>query len=342
MFNKSYKYQVYPSVEQEKIINKTFKACNFVYNHYLKIQKDLFKRGKKKMSAYDCIKDLTELKKKVTWLNEVSSQALQCTLKDLNAAYQKFLEECTDFPKFKSDDDYWQSYTTRGSIHYRGEYIQIPTLGLVKTKNKLSPEGRILTVTVSKEPSGKYYVSLHCTDIEMKAFAITEKSVGLAFGKESICVISDGNVYKNPNALKQSFDKLAKLQRDLQRKVKGSANYEKARVKVAKLQEKIRNQKLDYLHKLTTDLIRNYDVLYIQELEISNAKLKIIDVSYQNLINMLKYKAEYYGREIVFVTKDVQLDANTSDVEYLKCKAKEILQAGSEQPSGQVELPQAA
>lgn len=334
---RAYKYRIYPNKEQRVKIEKTFEACRFVYNYYLQMQIDLYESGEKKMSVFDCIKDLTELKMKETWLKEVSSQALQYSLQNLNTAYQKFFKEHTGFPKFKSEKTYRQSYITKGTIHYLGKYIKIPTLGLVKTKNKLVPEGRIVNVTVSKEPSGKYFVSLCCDDVAIVPLLATGKVAGLALGIENICVTSDGKFYKNQNNLQQSLDKLAKLQRELSRKEKGSANYEKARIKVAKLHEHIANQRKDYLQKVTTDLIRNYDVLYMEDPEIkqviqeSDLALKIADASLYKFIFMLKYKAEYYGKRIIFVNKDVLLDANTYDVEYLRGKAEEILYAGLDQ-----------
>ena len=343
---KAYKYRIYPNKEQRTKIEKTFKACRFVYNYYLQMQIELYEDGKKKMSIFDCIKDLTELKKKEDWLKEVDSQALQYSLQNLNAAYQNFFKKHTGFPKFKSENTYRKSFNTKGTIHYLGNHIKLPKLGLVRTRNRLVPEGRIISVTVSKEPSEKYYASLCCTEVEVEPISATGKVAGLALGIEKICVTSDGEVYINQNNLKQSLDKLAKLQREMQRKEKGSANYEKARIKVARLHEHIANQRKDYLQKITTELIRNYDVLYMEDPEIkqvmqeSDVALEIADASLYNFIFMLKYKAEYYSKEVIFVKKDVLLDTNTYDIEYLRSKAEEILYAGLEQQ--QEELPNAA
>lgn len=334
---KAYKYRIYPNREQEEKIDITFKACRFVYNYYLQKQIDLYKNGEKRLSAFDCMKDVTELKKDELWLNGVSSQSLFYAIGDLDIAYKKFFKEHTGFPKFKSEEVHRQSYCTKGSIHYKGNYIKIPKLGFVRTRNKLVPEGRFLSITISKEPSGKYFVSLCCDDVAIVPLLATGKVAGLALDIENICVTSDGKFYKNQNNLQQSLDKLAKLQRELSRKEKGSANYEKARIKVAKLHEHITNQRKDYLQKVTTDLIRNYDVLYMEDPEIkqviqeSDLALKIADASLYKFIFMLKYKAEYYGKRIIFVNKDVLLDANTYDVEYLRGKAEEILYAGLDQ-----------
>lgn len=306
---KAYKYRIYPNKKQREMIAKTFGCCRFVYNHYLAKRIELYEKNKETFSYVQCANDLTNLKKELEWLKEADATALQSSLRDLDMAYQKFFKEHSGYPKFKSKKTHRLSYRTNGCIHYQDKYIKLPKLGMVKTKNKLIPQGRILNATVSQEPSGKYYVSLCCTDVDIPKYDKTNNQIGIDLGIKEFCITSDGEMIPNPKYLKNSLDKLAKLQRQFSRKTRGSANYNKARIKVARLQERISNQRKDFLQKISTDLIRNNNVICIEDLQIKNMTKNhslsqaISDVSWYEFTRQLEYKAEWHGRQIVKVDK---------------------------------------
>ena len=311
---KAYKYRIYPNKTQQELIQKTFGCSRFVYNYFLDLKIREYNDNKKSLSYYDMSKLLTQLKKENEWLKEPDKDSLQKSLKDLDNAYQKFFKEHTGFPKFKSKKDRHKSYRTscaNNNIRFEDRRIKLPKLGYVKVRDKQIPQGRILNATISQEPNGHYYCSLCCTEVVLPQYPKTNKNVGIDLGIIDFAILSDGIIIDNPNFYEKSEKKLAKLQRELSRKTIGSSRWDKARIKVANLQKHISNQRQDFLHKLTTTIIRNYDVIVIEDLNVKSLKetdnklrnKRVSDVSWSEFRRQLTYKANWYEKELVVVDR---------------------------------------
>ena len=270
--HQGFKFRLYPTQEQTILINKTIGCTRYVYNHFLDLRIKLYEAEQKTLNFNACCLELTQLKKQIEWLNEVDSMSLQQSVKDLDKSYQKFFKEKKGFPKFKSKKNLKQSYRTnanKGSIEVESNRIRLPKLGWVKFAKSREVNGKILSATIRRNPSGKYFISLLC-EVDIQPLLMVDHAIGIDLGIKELAVTSAGEHFGNPKYYRKYERKLKQLQRKLSKKQKGSRNRDKVRIKVAKAHETIRNCRQDFLHKLSTKLINENQVICLEDLKVEN------------------------------------------------------------------------
>ena len=304
---KTYKYKLYPNKLQEEQIQKTFGCCRFVYNQTLAYRKDKYEKDKKSMSKIDCNNYVNQiLKKEYEWLKEVDKFALTNSVYNMDSAYQKFFKEHTGYPKFKSKHNHKKSYTTNLTgknieVSFENNKIKLPKLKWIRAKTHREFTGKIKSATISQVPSGKYFV-LILVETEHIPIESTGDCIGFDLGIKDLLITSNGENFDNIRTTKKYEDKLAKEQRRLSHKKKGSKNWNKQRIKVARIHEKIHNTRIDNLHKISHKLISENQVIVSEDLAVSNmvknhnlAKA-ISDCGWYELTRQISYKAEWNNR----------------------------------------------
>jgi putative transposase len=310
MINKTYRFRIFPTAEQEILLAKHFGCTRYVYNYFLNERKKQYQSDKKTDNYYKQSAALTKLKKEedTKWLKEVNSQTLQFALRSLDTAFLNFFRGNAQFPKFKSKK-HKNTFTIPQFGKLEDGKIIIPKFkGGIKVKTHRDVNGKIGKMNITKTPTGKYYVSIF-TEQEVEELPKTNKQVGIDLGLKDFVITSDNKKFKNNRYTKKYARKLKKAQQHLARKQKGSNGFEKQKLKVAKIHEKIANCRLDTLHKVSKKLVETYDLISVEDLNvkgmIKNHKLSkhIADASWGNFITLLQYKCDWYGKELVKVNR---------------------------------------
>ena len=310
---RSTKYRIYPNAEQEVLLSKHFGCVRWLYNRALASKKEAWETEKRNVTRYDLSAELPELKKaeETCWLKEVNSQSLQATLVNLDMAYTRFFREKKGFPKFKSKH-HRQSFQVPQSGVVGDDFIQIPKVGKLKASISRQIEGRVKTITISKTPTGKCFASVLVEDgIELlEKLPVTESgTVGIDLGLKHYAVLSTGEVIANPRPLKKSLKRLQRAQRRLSKRIKGSTNRNKQRKVVARIHERVSNTRNNFLHQLTTRLVRDNqtDSFAIEDLAVANMcknhrlARSIADAGWGTFRTLLEYKAERAGKNVLVI-----------------------------------------
>jgi len=304
--NYVYRFRLYPTKEQEKFLKQEAGNIRFVYNYFLALAKDKYQKEKTKWNYYEYKKLLPKLKKEFEFLKLSNSQSLQESLKNLDKAFKSFFKGLADFPKFKKKKK-TNSISIPQHFEIIGNRVKIPKLkSLIKFKKHRTIKGKIKSISIAITPSGKYYLNV-LVDKTINLLPKTNKIIAIDMGLTDFIVTSENQAVKNPKHFKKLERRLKLWQRKLSRKEKGSNNFKKWSKRVAKLYEKITNAKNDFLHKLSRKLIDENQVIIVENLNIKglikNKKLSkhIHQASWYKFINMLEYKANFYGRELIKV-----------------------------------------
>jgi putative transposase len=307
---KSYKFKLLPNEEQKILLNKHFGSVRFIYNHFLYQKQQQYLETKKSDGYNKQASILTEMKKKdeYEWLKEINSQTLQYNLQQLDDSFKRFFKGKSKFPKFKRRKGK-NSFTVPQFVSIVNNHLKIPKFkNGVKLIQHREINGIIKRATLSKTPTNEYFVSI-LVEENYQPFEKTGAVVGIDLGLKDFIVTSDGVRYKNKKHFNKYQRKLKKAQQHLSRKQKDSKRFEKQRLKVAKIYKKTTNTRLDLLHKISHDLVKNNDIICIEDLNIKgmikNPKLSkhIQDASWGEFIKQLKYKAEWNDKEIVTIDR---------------------------------------
>lgn len=335
---KSYKFRLYPNEFQKQMIEKTFGCKRFVYNHFLAKSIEDYQSSGKSNSYNQNSKELTSLKKKLSWLAEVDSWSTQNALRDLDSAYQNFFRRVKSgqkpgFPKFKkkcSKQSYKTTNPNKLPLPVKDSKVRLPKIGWVKFKQDREIVGRWLSMTISRNPSGRCFISINCCEVLYQEYETTGAMIGIDLGLKDFAITSDGIKIDNPKFLRKCEKRLKMLQRRLSKKQKGSKNREKARIAVAKQHEKISNKRTDFLQKLSTYLVKNHDLIALESLRVKamvrnhNLAKSISDASWSEFVRMLSYKCNWNRKILVQIDTFFPSSQRCSNCGYKNSQVKDL------------------
>lgn len=330
--NYTYNYRLYPTEEQKELIDKHFGCSRFVFNHYLNKEQQHYLNNKEDIEAkrikgflnyYDNANDLTQLKQEKEWLKEVNAQTLQATLKHLESAYRGFFQKRTKFPRFKSKKAR-QSFCVPQRVKIRANKLYIPKFKEgIKIKLHRELIGKFLIASIVKTKANKYFVNI-TVELDIKQIPKNKKDIGIDCGIKNFLITSNGEVFDNKHFYKKIEKKLKYLQKQASKKVKDSNNRKKANLKVAELFEYINNCKKDYLHKISIQLIRENQTIYVEDLNVKgmlsnhNLAKSIQEMSWYEFVRQLEYKAKWYGRNLVKIDRFYPSSKTCNNCGYIK------------------------
>lgn len=330
--NYTYNYRLYPTEEQKVLLDKHFGCSRFIFNYYLNKEQQHYLNNKEDIEAkrvkgflnyYDNAKDLTTLKQSEVWLKEVNAQMLQATLKHLESAYRGFFQKRTKFPRFKSKKSR-QSFCVPQHLSIEDNKLYIPKFKKgIKINLHRKLIGKFVTASIVKTKANKYFVNI-TVELDIKPLPKSKNDIGIDFGIKNFLITSNGEVFDNKHFYKKLEPKLKYLQKQLSKKVKGSKNKKKANLKIAELFEYITNCKKDYLHKISIQLIRENQTIYIEDLNVkgmlSNHHLakSIQEMSWYEFVRLLEYKAKWYGRNLIKIDRFYPSSKTCNHCGYIK------------------------
>jgi len=327
---RAYRFRFYPTPEQEHILARTFGCVRYAYNYMLRLRTDAWFNEQKRIGYHDTSALLTELKKtpEHAWLNDVSSVPLQQALRHLQTAFNNFFAKRARYPVFKRKDGRQAAEYTTSAFKWDGKTLKLAKMDAplaIRWSRKLPKAASVTTVTVSKDAGGRYFVSLLCDDAVLPKPETTGE-IGIDLGLTHFAILSTGEKITAPNMLRKNEAKLAKLQRRLAKKQKGSCNRVKARLKVARLHARIADARKDFLHKLSTRLINENQVIAVETLAVSNMQKNhclaksISDAGWSEFVRQLEYKARWYGRMLIGIDRWYPSSKRCSDCGHIMTK----------------------